>query len=308
MDVLSDILESVRLRSTVWAQTELVAPWGIRADPRPVFAFHVISRGHCWFEADGDVPVEVSAGDVLVLAPGRGHSLRDRPESPTRPLADLVASGAFDARHGDVDGDARRTVHLVCGCFEIDDVGADLVRSALPSVIHTRDTASGADPWIAQTLRLLTHEAGADHPGTTTVVNRLCEALFVYVVRSHLSARQRAEQSWLRGLADPQVSRALELLHQAPDGDWTVASLATRVGMSRSAFAARFHELVGQSPIKYLMRWRLQKAAALLRDGDVSIAEVAERAGYESQAAFSKAFKRSLGVAPGTYRRDADGR
>ena len=304
MDVLSDVLENLRLRSRVMAQTDLVAPWGIRAEPSHDFAFHIVSRGRCWFEVDGREPTWVASGDVLVLAPGRGHTLRDDPASPARPLEELVASGAF-ARAPISPAPDPRATHLVCGRFQIDSLGGEVLRSALPTVIHSGDLAADVGPWIAQTLRLLANEAAGAAPGKATVVNRLCDALFVYVLRSHLASAAPGEPSWLRGLVDPEVARALELMHGDPGRAWTVASLAQAVGMSRSAFAARFQEVVGQSPIKYLAGWRLQRAAALLRREDVGIAELAARHGYESEAAFSKAFKRGIGVAPGAYRQAA---
>jgi AraC-like DNA-binding protein len=305
MDVLSDILENVRLRSMVFAQTELVPPWGIRAEPRSELAFHILTRGHCWFEVDGEESVEVGPGDVLLLAPGRGHVLRDRPETRPRPLAKWIASGDFARAPA---GDIPRAAHLVCGVFHVDEVGGELLRSVLPPVIHARDLAQGAAPWIAETLRLVSYEAAGPRPGKDSVVNRLCEALFVYVLRGHLAGSGGQKSSWLRGLVDPQIARALTAVHERPEEDWTVASLAAAAGMSRSGFAARFQEVVGQSPIRYLASWRLQKAADLLRRGDATIDQVAARYGYESAAAFSKAFKRTIGLAPGAYRRAAAAR
>ncbi len=308
VDVLSDVLENLRLRSHVLAETELSPPWGIRANPTDDFAFHIVSRGHCWFEVDGRAPVEVTSGDVLLLAPGRGHTLRDDPASPAPTIEELVASGAF-TRPPAVDPMATdapiRTTRLVCGRFRVDELGGGVLRSALPAVIHTRDLTDDLGPWIAQTLHLLAHEASQSAPGKATVVNRLCEALFVYLLRSHLRSASPQTPNWLRGLVDPQVARALERIHEHPEHPWTVASLAAAAGMSRSAFAARFGAVVGKPPMTYLAGWRLSRAAAVLRREDIAIAEVAARHGYESEASFSKAFKRAIGTAPGAYRRAA---
>ncbi len=306
MDVLSDVLENFRLRSTVFAETALSAPWGIRAEPRPEFAFHIVSRGHCWFEVDGEPPAEAASGDVLLLAPGRGHTLRDDPATEPVRLDVLISTGAFARKSPSIEGDAdARITQLVCGCFQVEEIGSDILRAALPPVLHTREMSNDVAPWIAQTLRLLTYEAASARPGKSTIVNRLCDALFVYLIRSYLSTPARQESSWLRGLVDGHVSRALQLIHQRPEAPWTVATLAEAVGMSRSAFASRFQQVVGRTPIKYLADWRLQKAAALLRRGDLALAEVAARHGYESEAAFSKAFKRRTGMSPGAYRRAA---
>jgi AraC-like DNA-binding protein len=302
MDVLSDMLDTVRLETTVFAQTWLRPPWGIRADRREQFAFHVLPRGGGRLEVEGLDPVDVGAGDVVMLAPGRSHALRDRPNSPVRDLRDLLAEGAFDPRPEDSTVDAEAT-YLICGCFRFADVRGDRLISALPTLIHVRGDDAAAGPWLAQTVRVLADEATADRPGATTLVNRLCDALFVYVLRSHLAALPHDETTWLRALVDPPIGEALRLIHAEPAAPWTVAKLAAGVGMSRSAFAARFTDLVGEAPMAYVIRWRLRTAAVALRTTRRDVAEVAASAGYESTAAFSKAFRRLIGEPPGAYRR-----
>jgi len=306
LDVLSDILATVRLRSTVFAQTQLAAPWGIRAEQREHFAFHVIARGRGVLDVDGLGSSEVEAGEVVVIAPGRGHTLRDRPETPARDLSELLSDGVFISRPGaglPTPRDGPATTHLICGCFRFEDMRHNVLVSALPTMIHTREMANDVGPWLAQTIKLLAYESLADRPGMTTVVNRLCDAMFVYVLRSYLAALPAHESNWLRALVEPQIGTALRLIHDEPSNPWTVATLATRVAMSRSAFAALFTRVVGESPMQYLTRWRLQKAAGMLRSGDTELAAIAARVGYESPAAFSKAFKRMVGTSPGAYRR-----
>ena len=299
MDVLSDVLETVRLQSMVFASAELGTPWGMHAGPRDHFAFHVIARGRAWLEVDHAPPLPVGSGDVLVLARGKAHTLRDAPDSAARPLEEMLAAGAFCAPARGTPG----ATHLICGAFRFDDLRGDVLLGALPPVIHTHELAGEVGPWLGQTVKLLAHESGGEHPGSETVVNRLADALFVYVIRSVLARLPPGEASWLRALVEPHVGAALRLIHEAPAEAWTVASLAARVGMSRSAFADRFARAVGESPMQYLIRWRLQKAAGLLRGGAAGIGEVAARVGYESDAAFNKAFKRTMGVTPGAYRR-----
>jgi AraC-like DNA-binding protein len=299
MDVLSDVLDTVRLEGRVFGAVELAPPWGLAAAPRDVFVFHVVVRGNAWLEVDGGEPVPVGAGDVVLLARGLAHTLRDTPTSPTEPLEQWIRSGRFAVAPRGLPG----TTHLLCGGFRFEDPRRDVLLAALPPVVHTHELASDVGPWLAHTVKLLAHEAGRDHPGGETVVGRLCEALFVYVIRSVLERMPDRDASWLRGLADPHVGRALRLLHAEPSAPWTVADLAAKVGMSRSAFAERFTAVVGESPMQYLVRWRIEKAAGLLRAGETGLAEIAARVGYESDAAFSKAFKRSMGVAPGAYRR-----
>ncbi|MBJ7603690.1 MAG: AraC family transcriptional regulator [Candidatus Dormibacteraeota bacterium] len=297
MDVLSDVLNTIRLESSVFAELRLNPPWGIRSGARDDFAFHVISRGQCLLEVEGSAPLYVQAGEVVVLAPGYSHSLRDRPDSPTLELDDLVAGTLPTQAPG-----RHAAAHLICGCFRFRDLRPSLLASSLPNVIHARDAGGEVGAWLAQTLRLLSYESQSDRPGKSTVVNRLCDALFVYILRSHLADLPAEDASWLRGLAEARVGTALELMHEAPARQWTLAELASRVGLSRSAFAVRFRSTVGDTPIQYLTKWRLERAAAMLRDGAV-VEQVAAAAGYESAAGFSKAFKRHLSVPPGAYRR-----
>ena len=292
MDVLADVLETVRLQGAVFGSLDLSPPWGLAAAPRDQFIFHIVARGQCWFEVEGGAPVHVSTGDVLVLAPRRAHVLRDAPGSPAVPFEQVVASMRPNPDPG--------AMQLVCGGFRVDDNG---LLDALPPVIHTHELATEAGPWLAQTVKLLAFESAHDHPGAATVVARVVDALFVYVIRSVLAKLPEREASWLRGLVTPKIGDALRLIHRDPAKEWTLASLAREVGMSRSAFAERFAEAVGQSPMQYLIHWRVQKAASLLRSGDDGVDAIAARVGYQSGVAFAKAFKRSMGKSPGAYRK-----
>lgn len=302
MDVLSDVLQTFRLRSSVFAMTELAAPWGMSTAGIAQSIFHVILRGGGWLEVDGAPGTRVDAGDIVLVAPRRPHTLRDTPRSRVRPIEQLLAEGAFAPGRKPPPG--RPTTHLMCGCFDVDDAGSSMLLAALPPVIHLRDIQH-AGPWLEHTVKLMSYEAARDRPGSETIVNRLCDALFVYVVRGVIESLTSSNASWLRGLSDPRIGAALHLIHERPADPWSVASLATKVGLSRSGFALRFAELVGESPMRYLTRWRLQKAIELLRTGEPSIAEVASRVGYDSESSFHKAFKRTLGVAPGAHRRQA---
>jgi AraC-like DNA-binding protein len=293
-DVLSDVLGTVRLHGTVFGSLDLVAPWGMSATPRDLFIFHIVARGECWFEADGSEPAHASTGDVLLLAPRRAHTLRDAPGSRVRPFEQVVAANR--------PLDDPRAMQLVCGGFQVDD---DTLLRALPPVIHTHELASDAGSWLAQTVRLLVYEASHGHPGAATVVSRVCDALFVYVIRSALAKLPPGNASWLHALVTPRIGDALRLMHGEPSKEWSVGELAQRVGMSRSAFAQQFAAVVGDTPMQYLIQWRVRKAASLLRGGDTAIAEVAERVGYQSDVAFAKAFKRAMGVTPGAFRRAA---
>jgi AraC-like DNA-binding protein len=301
VDVLSDVLGTLRLHSTIFAHTEIPAPWGVRARGDDRWAFHLILRGTCWLEVDGLAPRQVSGGDVILLPRGQSHVLRDSRKTKPIPLEDLFASGMLDAR----PANGAATTQLVCGCFGFEDARAELLVSALPPLVHVKNLAEDLGPWLAHTVKLVSFETSGERPGGAIVVNRLCDALFVYVLRSALAELPEGRASWLRGVVDPQIGVALRVMHEAPEKAWTVGTLAAKVAMSRSAFAARFTSLVGETPMQYLTRWRVQKAASMLRASAHGIAQVAANVGYESEAAFNKAFKRSIGVAPGAYRRAA---
>lgn len=311
MDVLSDVLDTVRVESGMLFQTELAAPWGIRAGAREQVAFHVVTRGRCWLSVDGlDEPLAVQTGDVVVLPPWRDHILRDAPGTPARSIEDLVATGAFSpigARTTAFD-EGRTTTQLVCGWFRFADPRSELLLSSLPVVLHARDQGTDSGPWMAQTVTMLGDESLGRRPGMETVVTRLCDALFVYVLRSHLATLPADQPSWLRALVEPHVGVALQLMHDDPAAPWSVGKLAAGAGMSRSAFSARFSRTVGEPPMQYLAGWRLRKASAMLRDGELDLTAIAARTGYSSAAALSKAFAREHGLAPGAYRRAARAR
>lgn len=296
MDVLSDVLSALRLESTVFAHGALARPWGIRTEAHEEYAFHVVADGGCWLEVDGVTPIELGSGDVVIIGRGRGHALRDARTSRTMPLMEFLETGGFASRPA-ADG-----TKLVCGCFQLESLPDDPLLAALPPVMHARSLVREIG-WLGETIKVLDRESASEEPGADTVVNRLCDALFVFVLRRLLAELPAGERGWLHALVDPQLGPALRAIHEKPADPWTVADLASRAGMSRSAFAAHFAEVVGEAPIEYLSRWRLRKAASMLRAGNAGIAEIAGRVGYDSEAAFSKAFKRSLGITPGAFRR-----
>jgi AraC-like DNA-binding protein len=302
MDVLSDVLDTVRLRSTAFGQAYLPAPWGLRAEATSHYAFHVFVRGRCWLEVEGRKPVEIEAGDVVVVSPGRSHVLRDSPKTPARPLSEWIAAGVFAPGARPPPDDRRPQTQVVCGCFRFETAAREVMAAALPPVLHNRDLSSEAGLWLAHTIKLLERETRGDQPGAATVMERLCDALFVYILRTHLASLPPDKASWLRAMMDPHVGAAMRLIHETPADAWTVQKLAARVGMSRSAFASRFATVAGETPLQYLLRWRAQKAAVMLRASTDAITEIASRVGYASEAAFNKAFKRMIGQAPGAYR------
>lgn len=303
-DVLADVLHFTHLRGSLYCQAKMVAPWGLRISSRENATFHIVTEGDCWLRIDDGEPVLLHNGDLVILPHGHNHSLFDHPQSHVTYLEDLTAryppekDGTFQT-----EGTGPLTT-LICGGLEFEDRPTNPLFGLLPPVIHIPGDQHPV-PWLQMTLELVKTEASLNQQGAETIITRLSEILFVQAVRIHLHSTGEAEPGWLGALRDPQIGLALALIHQHPDNPWTVVSLASRAGMSRSAFAAKFTALVGESVIHYITRWRLNKAAHYLRTGDRKLEEIALLVGYDSQVSLSKAFKRYMGASPGAYRRAA---
>src|SRR6185503_6054976 len=208
MDVLSDVLQTLRLESTVFVHGEVARPWGIRTDGHPEFAFHVIARGTCIMQVNDGPDIEVGASDVVVINRMNAHSLRDAKASALRPLFEFMESPGFRTPTGDPNA-----TQLVCGCFHFHTLPDDPLLVSMPPYIHARDLTQDVG-WLGETIKLLGAESSGDRPGGSTVVNRLCDALFVYVLRSFLRNVPQDETSWLRALVEPQIAPALRLIHE----------------------------------------------------------------------------------------------
>src|SRR5450755_2141933 len=304
MDVLTDVLETVRVVAACYGRLEATAPWGIRVRASEDAKFHVVLSGHARLLVDGtDEPIELSEGDIVALPHGHAHSLIDDPSIVAQPLEELLVCRARgDGSILRVGGGGKAST-IVSGRFRFEDRRNNPLLSVLPSVITLRGEMGKSVRWLEPTLKFIACEAASGRPGSQTVIARLADVLFIQIVRGHLASLPANGSGWLSALADTQIGAALGHIHQNPEQDWTVQSLASKVAMSRSAFASRFMRLVGEPPLSYVTRWRMQKAAGMLREGKRTLAEVASQVGYDSEAAFSKAFKRAVGSAPGAYRR-----
>ena len=298
-DVVSDLLDAVRVRTTIFCRSDLRAPWGfgVRAHGNPTF--HVVTKGACRLEVDGSPRAfELCEGDLVLLPHGPMHRLRDRPGSPTEWLDDILASTPLHGGRLHYGGGGDRT-ELVCGGFVLEGDASNPILRELPDVIHVNGSEDAAVAWVAATLNLLAAVTASDGPGSRAVLTRLADTMLTQALRIELAS---TDASHARALSDPQIGAAIHLIHARPHEPWTVERLATEVGYSRSAFASRFRELVGESPMSYVTRTRLAVAATLLERTSLSIGEVAARAGYSSQASLTRAFKRAFGMAPGAYR------
>ena len=305
-DVLTDVLETVRVGAACYGRVEAAAPWGIgvAADEEDA-KFHVLLRGECWLDVEGQDAIHLSGGDLVALPHGHAHALRDLPGSPIRPLTELFTAPSGKCQSSIITGGDGASATLVTGSFHFEDRRNNPLLSVLPPVIVLPGELSRNVHWLEPTLKFIACEAASGRPGAQTVVSRLADVLFIQIVRGYLATLPPGASGWLGALGDAQIGSALGLIHQSPELDWTVQSLAARVAMSRSAFASRFARLVGEPPLAYVTPWRMQKAAGLLRQSSSTLADIAERVGYDSEAAFSKAFKRAVGSAPGAYRRAA---
>src|SRR5215472_6020964 len=304
-DVLADVLDSLKLRGRFFCRCELSAPWALGFAGGFFAHFHVISSGSCWLKIqDGSDPVALEEGDlVLVIPRGAGYQLSDDLSTPPIPLSELVGKSRGGLRAVIKHGEGGRETGMICGAFEFRGPRADASLVVLPKCIRVSKSESHANQWLSATLRFLqseTHEPGI---GSETIIASLIDVIFVEALRAWLKNQPLGSGGWLGALRDPSIGAALGLMHKAPDKPWTVAMLAAQVGMSRSPFAARFMALVGQSPMSYLKRWRLQLAAQLLQDRALSLSDISERVGYESSAALSRVFKREFGLSPAQYRR-----
>ncbi len=308
MDVLTDVLRTVRMRNVLHGRLELTAPWGARLEAIGHPFFYVISRGACWFEVEGIVdPFRIDGGDFVLLTRGQAHVARDAPRTRAIPLTRILETRPKDGTDLLTYGGGGALTSMVCGHFVLEAGGWNPLLESLPPVIHVRGEDVAAVQWLDATLRFVTSEAAAGRPGSTAVLSCLADILFIQAARAHLTRPGNGAPNWLRALVDPQIGRALVLLHERLAFPWTVEGLAASVSMSRSAFAARFAQLVGEPPLQYLTRWRMQKASAFLSEGEARLAEVAQKVGYAGEAALSRAFKRWVGIAPGVYRKSRRG-
>lgn len=307
MDVLSDVLDTLELRGTLYFRTSSRPPWGIRVPRyRDAARFHVVVRGRCYVALEDGRSLHLDAGDMIVIPRGASHMLADAPDSPVEPL-DVVLNSGYSGDgvlvYGGA-GDPDAKTELICGHFSFGE-GADhpLLR-ALPDHLRVSADLRAQHPWLDETMRLVTRLMFAGSPGTTASVMRLSEVLFVEAIRACSSSDASLRQI-LDAMLDPRIGKALVLMHRHPERDWTVEGLGREVAMSRSRFAARFQELIGCAPMAYLSDWRLQKARTLLSQSRANVQQVALEVGYQSAAAFSRAFSQRFGKPPMALRRKA---
>ena len=316
-DVLSDVLRAVRLTGAVYFDFELSSPWVAQAPPsreiaatvmpgaERVIEYHLIARGACWAEVVGQPPIRLNEGDFIVFPQGDAHVLSSAPGMRATPDMSMFARPTTPLPLVyEVGGGGPERARIICCFLGCDERPFNPLLAALPTVIHL--SAAGheaATGWLAMLLNSAVRESGSARAGSENILARLSELMFVEALRRYIEALPPAQTGWLAGLRDPVVGQALAAIHARPTETWTVERLARLAGVSRSVLAERFTEMVGQPPMHYLALWRMQLASRLLAEGG-QVASVAAAVGYESEAAFSRAFKRLVGHAPATWRRE----
>ena len=319
-DALSNVLRTVRLTGATFFDVVAKAPWVAEQPTREMvlpkvlpgaehlISYHVVTEGRCYASILGGEPIAVEAGEVIVFTRGDAHVMSSSPGM----RADRAAPDVLDAATGSQlpffmnhGGDGPASAKFVCGFLACDARPFNPLLENLPPIIKAGSPDSDEAPWLGQFIRLATIESASKRAGGESVLAKLSELMFIEVVRRHLEALPPAQEGWLAGLRDPFVGKALSLIHRSPARNWTIEELARDVGLSRSVLAERFADLVGMPPMHYLANWRMQIAAGLLSSG-TNIANVAAETGYGSEAAFSRAFKKMVGMPPSAWRRSLE--
>ncbi|UXI65828.1 AraC family transcriptional regulator [Tahibacter amnicola] len=303
-DPLGEALHFLRMSGAFYARSELSSPWGLDLPPLPhCLMFHVVVTGQSWLYVDERAPVLLRPGDLALVPHGAGHRLLSDPDAVATPLFDIpreFASERYEVLH---HGGGGAPTRLICGAVRFDHAAAQQLITRLPSVLLVETATSPAGEWIHSTLRLMAAEAQSLRPGGETVITRLADILVIQAIREWIARDPAAQTGWLGALQDKQIGRAITAIHRHPDRPWSLETLAEVAAMSRSAFAARFTERVGVPAMHYVTQWRMNLAQTWLKDDGVAIADLAGRLGYQSEAAFSRTFKRVVGVSPGAVKR-----
>ncbi len=319
MDALSHVLRTVRLNGALFLNADLRAPWCVNVpagvdlarllqpSARRLATCHFVLEGRCWIQLhDADEPLELTAGDVVTLPHGDSHVVGSNLQYAAVQVEHVVQPRVPELRRIRYGGDGEKTV-VVCGWFAYESGDANPLADTLPRMFRTALRQRAAGPWIEQSVTFALSEAASAGPGVNALVNRAAEVLFLEALRGYIETTPSGQSGWLAGLKDPAVGRCLALMHASPGQDWTVDALAQAVNLSRSALAERFTRHVGVPPMQYLTHWRLLVAARELREHRGELARVAAAVGYESEAAFNRAFKRKFGASPGQWRRQHQG-
>lgn len=317
MDVLSEVLKAVTLKAAVFYNAEFSAPWSFRSPPSQligphlggdaghVIIYHLLTEGSAWVQVEQGRRAELGPGDIVVFPHGDSHLMGNGP--PTEPvdngreLARILSQGLTVTRMGG----GGPVTKFVCGYMVCEPQVSRIVLSGLPPLLTVNIRHDTAGLWLENSIRFSVASAASSNAGAGAVLARLSEALFIETLRRYVALLPPAQTGWLAGARDPEVGKALGLLHRQPAHPWTIGALALSVGVSRAVLSERFRHFLGEPPIGYLTGWRLQLAAGLLTTTSRSVADIAAQVGYASEAAFNRAFKRAFRVPPARFRKES---
>jgi AraC-like DNA-binding protein len=302
-DILTDVLSTLKLTGKVFCCSELSVPWAMDIPESNFAHFHVIERGGGWLKVKAtNQAISLASGDLVIVLNGSGHIISDSPETKPVSLNELLKHKKAACNLIEYGGGGIKT-KLICGSFHFNNLVTNPLLTLLPDLIHVRSSQARMGDWLESTLKMLSYETHNSRPGNQTILTRLIDIIFVQAIRCWIE-EQTESSGWLGALRDNQISAAIGKIHQSPNENWTVALLASEVGMSRSLFASKFTTLVGEPPLSYLTRWRMHLAASMLFENKTNVSQTALKVGYESEAAFSKAFKRYFGQSPSFYKQE----
>jgi AraC-like DNA-binding protein len=300
-DPMSSVLNLVRMRGELLCASEMSTPWGLRFDKKNAH-FHVVEAGSACLKVKGvREPIGLNGGDLVIIPFGADHTLSDKPDRRCVPVVEAVARSRRSSDGFTHFGGGGVRSRLLCGQFTFEGVLAQQLMSVLPPLIHVQNRGGPQFDRLRLSTQFFSDEARNPGPGSAIVTSRLMDLLFIEALRQWGAVRP-GNLSWMNGLNDPPVGRALAAIHGDPARDWSVRKLAQISAMSRSTFSARFTKRVGKPPLRYLCDWRLNMASELLQVGNIGVAEVARRVGYDSEAAFTRAFKKRFGRTPTAFR------
>jgi len=312
MDLLSDILSHMRLTGTLYFRTSFTSPWGVRVPPfENVARFHFAHKGGCFVRIDGETdPLVLGQGDLVIITRGASHTLYCDPTTEDDALAldQVVHESGFTGKGTLIYGapGTNQETQLVCGHFAFDKNLNHPLIDALPSSIHIKNYGEPSGRWMENTLKVIGAEAGREQMGSDLIALKMSEIIFAQALRTYLSTGG-ADQPVLAGFSNPNIARTLKAIHDDPAFSWSLEELAKIAGMSRTSFVNKFSQSLSMTPLGYITHWRMQIARQLLAETVAPIIEIAEKVGYQSEAAFGRVFKKQFLTAPATYRREFQG-
>ncbi len=309
MDLLSDVLSLMKLSGTLYFRTSFTRPWGIRVPSfQNVSRFHFAHRGRCLVRIDpNEEPVQLEKGDLVIITRGVAHTLYcdTKSEMQALPLDQIVEKSGFTGSGTLVYGEAGTNLEtqLVCGHFAFDQNASHPLIDALPPYIHIQNYGESAGNWMENTLKIIGVEAGKNAQGSELIALKMSEIIFTQALRTYLLT-EGLERPVLAGFTEPRISRALQAFHKNPGFGWTLESLASTANLSRTAFVSIFNKCMVMPPMTYITQWRMQIARQMLLETKTPIIDIAEKVGYQSEAALTRVFKRYYDLPPATYRRE----